>query len=60
MNNGAVIIPEKILNEFDSLVKKSGVSEQEFLTYISKLYNTNNNIENDKIDFESYYNSFIA
>ncbi|MDF2880783.1 MAG: hypothetical protein K0R54_1340 [Clostridiaceae bacterium] len=60
MSNGKALIPEKILREFDGLVKEAGVSQQEFLCYISKFYNIDHSLEEDKIDYEAYYESFIA
>lgn len=58
--NNAIKISEKILNEFDSLVKESGVSREEFLSYVAKFYDIDNNLENDFIDPDAYYDSFIA
>lgn len=60
MNNGKTVIPEKILKEFDGLVKEAGVSQQEFLSYISKFYNIDKSIDIDKINYDAYYDSFIA
>ncbi|QGU95354.1 hypothetical protein GOM49_09870 [Clostridium bovifaecis] len=60
MNNHAVKISDRILKEFDSLVKEAGVSQQEFLSYVAKFYNINSNFEKDSIDYGAYYDSFIA
>lgn len=59
MNNNTVKISEQILKEFDCLVKKSGVSKQDFLNSIAKLYNIDN-LEKDIIDPVAYYDSFTA
>lgn len=60
MNNHTIKISEEILKEFDGLVKKSGVSNQEFLNSIANFYNMNNILEKDIIDSAAYYDSFIA
>lgn len=57
MNNN-IIISEPILKEFDNLVKKAGVSKEEFLYYVGKKYNINMPKENDIIDYNAYYDSF--
>lgn len=60
MNNSTFKISEQILKEFDGLVEKSGVSKQDFLTSIAKLYNINSLSEKDIIDPVAYYDSFTA
>jgi metal-responsive CopG/Arc/MetJ family transcriptional regulator len=60
MDNHSVKISEEILKEFDALVKKSGVSQKEFLIYMANFYNINNILEKDIIDPAAYYDSFIA
>jgi|GEM_PF-1841834 Ribbon-helix-helix protein, copG family. len=60
MNNHTIKISEEILKEFDGLVKKSGVSKQEFLNSIANFYNMNNILEKDIIDSAAYYDSFTA
>lgn len=60
MNNPTVKISEEILKEFDDLVKKSGVSREEFLNSIANFYNINNILEKDIIDPTAYYDSFTA
>jgi len=60
MKNCAIEISDKILEEFNGLVKKSGVSQQEFLYYIANLYNINNNSEKYNNDYNAYCDSFIA
>ena len=60
MENCAIEISSKILEEFDGLVKKSGVSQQEFLSYIAGLYDINNSSEKYISDYKAYCDSFIA
>lgn len=60
MENCAIEISSKILEEFDGLVKKSGVSQQEFLSYIADLYDINNSSEKYISDYKAYCDSFIA
>lgn len=60
MKNCAIEISDNILEEFNVLVKKSGVSQQEFLNYITNLYDTNNNSENYISDYKAYCDSFVA
>lgn len=56
MGNQRVEITEEILRAFDNLVKESGVSRQEFISYVAKVYN----IGKDTIDINAYYESFTA
>lgn len=60
MNNRSIKISEEILKEFDGLIKKSGVSQQEFLSSIANIYNMNSILEKNVIDPAAYYDSFIA
>jgi ACT domain-containing protein len=60
MKNHRLEINDKILREFDDLVKESGISRQEFLNYVAEVYNINNNLEKDIIDYNAYYESFTA
>lgn len=60
MGNNRVEITEEILREFDDLIKEAGVSRQEFLNYVAKLYDVDNNIGKDNIDYNAYYESFTA
>jgi metal-responsive CopG/Arc/MetJ family transcriptional regulator len=60
MANQIVELNEKLLKEFDELVKESGVSRQEFISYIAKFYNINNRTDRDTIDYSAYYESFTA
>lgn len=60
MENCAIEISSKILEEFDGLVKKSGVSQQEFLSYIADLYDINNSSQKYISDYKAYCDSFIA
>ncbi|KOA19272.1 hypothetical protein CLHOM_23780 [Clostridium homopropionicum DSM 5847] len=60
MKNCAIEISDKILEEFNGLVKKSGVSQQEFLNYIANLYDINNNSEKYISDYKAYCDSFVA
>lgn len=60
MNNRSIKISEEILKEFDGLIKKSGVSQQEFLNSIANIYNMNSILDKNVIDPAAYYDSFIA
>lgn len=60
MNKSSVGINDKILKELDDLVKESGVSPKEFLSYIAEFYKINNNMEKDIINYDSYYDSFVG
>lgn len=55
MNNNLCNVSDEILKEVNNLVKKSGLSKEDFVNYLAKLYDANN-----IIDSNSYYDSFIA
>lgn len=60
MNNSTKQISDKILCEFDNLVKKAGVSKQEFLSYVEKASNINKNLGLEISDYNAYCDSFTA
>ncbi len=60
MNNYTNQINDEILTELDSLIEKTGVSREEFLNHVAKVYNTNNNVDRNIADYDSYCDSFVG
>lgn len=60
MNNYTNQIDDQVLTELDGLIEKTGVSRQEFLNYVAKVYNTNSSVERNVTDYDSYCDSFVG
>lgn len=60
MGNHRIEISEGILRDFEDLVREAGVTREEFLSCVSRVYGINYCLEKDSLDYRSYYDSFIA